>query len=59
MSKWDDGFELSALFVMDEKHFFDWEGGGGVVAWIKAPGLIKTAKLAGIAIFFFRGSEPV
>ena len=33
-------------------HLYSWWLGGRGVAWIKAPGLIKTANLGGLAIFF-------
>ena len=41
----------SRLFMIDEKHFSD-GGGEGEVVCMEAPGLIKTANLGGVDIFF-------
>ena len=44
------GCELAPLFMIDEKHFSG--GGGGGVAWMKAPTFIKTEYLSSLAISF-------
>ena len=57
-SKWSDNFESASLFMVDEKHFSGGEGDGRrVVTWMKAPSLIKTANLGGLAISFFADSS--